>query len=355
MRLVRWLHRYLGLVVSVFLVITGLTGAILVHADALWRVQLAELAAPRAAPEPGADAPVLAELLDSHAPRLVKWPRPGFNGWQLWLQDGSRAIAAGDGEILWQGHWWQSPVDFMHELHAHLLAGHTGELVLGWIALLAVVLLALGIAAWWPARRRFSLRGLWPRSARRGALIQVHRDWGVLIAPLLLVVLATGAGLVFYTQARTGLNALLSPHPPTPAPGTLPAVKRSSMAPLTAERIETALRAAANALPEAQPVFLYPPTQDNRLLRVRMRHPSEIHPNGRSFVFIDAHTGQALGVIDARREPLGERATHAIYPLHSGRIGRPAYAGLTTVTGLLLTALGITGVWAYAKTFARKR
>jgi len=354
-RVVRWLHRYLGVVVSVFLVITGLTGAVLVHADALWRWQLPELAAPRAAPEPGADAPVLADLLDSHAPRLVKWPRPGFNGWQLWLEDGSRAIAAGDGEILWHGHWWQSPVDFMHELHAHLLAGHTGELILGWIALFSVVLLALGVAAWWPARHRFRLGRLWPRSARRGTLIQVHRDWGVLIAPLLLVVLATGAGLVFYTQARAGLNALLSPHPPTPAPGTPPGAEASSTAPLNAERIETALRAAASTLPEAEPVFAYPPTQDNRLLRVRMRHPGEIHPNGRSFVFIDPRKGQIHGVIDARREPLGERATHAIYALHAGRIGQPVYAGLTTVTGLLLAALGITGIWAYAKTFARNR
>lgn len=61
-----------------------------------------------------------------------------------------------------------------------------------------------GLILWWRPRRTFEWR-LWPARMSRPAIVRHHRDLGVVVAPLLLLSLVTGAVLVFRPMTLLGM------------------------------------------------------------------------------------------------------------------------------------------------------
>jgi uncharacterized iron-regulated membrane protein len=96
----------------------------------------------------------------------------------------------------------------LFDLHAHLMAGDAGERVAGVVGLLRVSLAASGPGLWWSARRAFSFRNTLLRDFSRRSLLVWHRELGAVTSPVLLILLLTGSGLVFYETARTLLNGI---------------------------------------------------------------------------------------------------------------------------------------------------
>src|SRR5690606_33806940 len=64
-------------------------------------------------------------------------------------------FAADGSRILRSATWGEYLMSWLYELHMHLLAGELGRQIVGWSGFAVLVLLATGIAAWWP---RGSLR-----------------------------------------------------------------------------------------------------------------------------------------------------------------------------------------------------
>jgi uncharacterized iron-regulated membrane protein len=234
---------------------------------------------------------------------------------------------------------------FLFDLHAHLMAGETGERVGGYVALLGVFLSVTGLVLWWPTRRLFRLRDLLPRGLSRRALLVWHRNVGISTSPILLIVLLTGSGLVFYSTAGAILNGLFGDAPvvaATPSADAGPPVRLADAAMLA--RVE-------EEFPEARLVFYYPPRDGIGYSQFRLKQPCELHPNGRSYLYLDVD-GRVLRKTDACASPPGEKALQAMYPLHAGKTQSGVYRFLTFLGGLGLTMLSLSGGVGYARKLA---
>jgi uncharacterized iron-regulated membrane protein len=297
---------------------------------------------PRVEPGDQAAAIAAAQREFGDALRSVKMPEPGVAAYHLYLTEGEAFLAADDHRVIDRWAPSERVMSWLFDLHAHLMAGERGERVGGVIGLLGVLLALTGLVLWWPARRRFSLRELLPRGLSRPRLIHWHRDLGVVATPILLVLLLTGSGLVFYTTAGALLNGLFGDAAPvvapTPAPDG-PAVRLADVAILTRVREE---------FPEARLVFYYPPEPGAAYNEFRLKQPCELHPNGRSYLYLDA-AGRVLRKTDACGILPGEQALHALYPLHAGKTPSGIYKALTFLGGIALAALSLSGVLAYLR------
>ena len=334
----------MGLALSLLLLIFGLTGSALVYKEAYWRLVYPELRAPAPALGPGDHARAMeaARAAFGDQVRSFKLPEPGVAAYHLYLEEGEAFLSAVDHRVI--DRWLPSEraMSLLFDLHAHLMAGETGERVGGFVSLLGVLLAATGLVLWWPARRRFALANLAPSGLSRPALIAWHRDLGAATAPLVLVVLLAGSGLVFYESARKILNgafgdpvpAVLAPEGPADLAGTL---------------ADSAVVArVGEAFPDARIVFYYPPRAGVTVHEFRLKQPCELHPNGRSYLHLGA-SGEVLRKDDACGIPPGQEALHALYPLHAGKAGSAAYKLVTFLGGLTLAALAASGVWAYGR------
>lgn len=341
--LVRTTHLWVGLVLSVVLAVLALSGSALVYKEAWWRLVHPELRGPLppATPQDLAAAVTAAQARFPDQVRSVKMPEPGVAAYHLYLTEGEAFLDPGTLQVVDRWTLRERLMGWMFDVHAHLLAGERGEQVGGALALLGVFLLVSGLWLWWPARRRTGVSTLLPDRLTRAKLIALHRDLGLYATPLLLVLLLSAAGIVFYGAAGVVLNGLFG-DPPQTADPTPRVVANPAEGPAEADDF----RAAGRALPDARLVFYYPPSDAAPLHRFRAKRPCELHPNGRSWIFVDG-SGAAVHHVDACDLPPGERTLHALYPLHSAKLSSRAYEAATFAAGLALAILSASGALAY--------
>lgn len=173
------LHRWVGAVLALALFAIAASGALLLFADdyLCWRLPvLAELSA-APPPNPQALAAVIAQAAEIGG--TVAFPKDTLPAYIHYLPGGDQRLHHPiDGRTI--AEW--GPLDtipgVLFELHAHLLAGEAGHLVLGVIALLllAMVLtdLLTDLVLWWRLRRGLPLRHWLPRSTQNRELLRSH-------------------------------------------------------------------------------------------------------------------------------------------------------------------------------------
>jgi uncharacterized iron-regulated membrane protein len=124
-----------------------------------------------------------------------------------------------------------------------------------------------------------------------------------------------------------------------------------------AERISlaSAFQTAQDELPGATPTFLYAPQSAQDPVLVRFRMQGELHPNGRSYVYVDPYRGAVLRTDRAVEGPLGQQLLHALYPLHIGSFGGIAVKMLYALLGLVPAVLTATGVIIWYPRWRRKK
>lgn len=213
------------------------------------------------------------------------------------------------------------------------MAGRAGEIVAGVIGLAGVFMASTGLVLWWPARRRFALAYLWPRGFSRRDLLRWHRDLGVALSPLILLLLLTGCGLVWYGTAQTILNGLFGDN--VPAAGTPTRTAEVAPGPPDASM----LARVEAAFPDARLVFYYPPQDGEGIIRFRLT----------------ASQRPLLGLCGRRIRPgrpeagcLRHAAGRARHQRHLSPPCRRAIYKLAVFLGAVaLAVLSLTGVIAY--------
>jgi uncharacterized iron-regulated membrane protein len=344
MRLMKWidlLHRWAGGTIGLILAILGLTGAILVHRDA-W------VALPHAGDAQVQDVRVLADVTQkimaapATRPESILFASQDFGLHRLSFKKGAGAYVDQTGAQV--AHWdsqWERPELWLFDLHHHLFTGDVGETVIGIAAVAGFILCITGAILWWRTRKTYEFR-LLPARLTRPSIVRHHRDLGIIVAPLLILSLVTGAVLVFRPLAIIF------------GPGAPAQIKTSLAAP---EPIDAKLddrfdwkamieRAHAR-FPEAQIRLVSLPRKDSGLVTVRMRGPQEWLPNGRTTIWFAADTGAVVRTRDAETLPMAARAFNALYPLHAAKIGGLAFRLVMTVSGLALAMLGSFAVWTF--------
>lgn len=319
----------------------GLSGAILVHKDA-W------VSLPHAGDARVVNVDVLANATrrmmgDASEPQSVIFASDSFGLNRMTFRHGAGAYADQTGSIVtsWQSEW-QRPELWLFEFHHHLFAGETGDVVLGVAALCGLFFVISGLFLWWRTRRTYEFR-LLPRRLSRPAIVRHHRDLGVVVAPLLIISLFTGAVFSFRPLAALVLG-----------PGTSAELKAASRPPAPRKADLSphfdwvaAIRQAHAHFPEAELRIVSRPRRDGGYVTVRMRQPEEWLPNGRTMMWFAADTGELVAARDSRDLSARVTAYNRFYPLHAAKVGGLPYRLAMTVSGLALALLGSLAVWSF--------
>ncbi len=334
MKLLSILHRWSGGLIGLLLALLGLTGAILV-----WEGEWIGVA--------GAGDPVVEQVgqiaaISQHAVADGAI-RITFAGEEIGLHLVAKEGGAGeyirqDGSIAasWASQW-ERPELWIFDLHHHLLSGETGDWVTGIAGIFGLLFVITGSILWWRSRRAFEWR-IWPRKMQPGPVVRHHRDFGIIVAPLLLVTFLTGLGMLFPAAARV----VLSPWGTIAASAKPPTVEPSShAAPVT-----SMLRQAKARFPNAELRRLTVPAKPDGAFSVRMRQPFEWTPNGRTALYFD-RSGKVVRVDDPAGSTQATSINEKFYPVHTGKAGGLPWKLAMTLSGLSLALLGSLAVWSF--------
>jgi uncharacterized iron-regulated membrane protein len=360
LNLLRIIHRWVGLVLALIVAAIAVSGGLLLLRGPYERAMYPALAKPYARPlDAGAlarEAAVVASIEERFrhdgGVRTVKFPREGTNAFHVYLDDESEAFVDPErGDLIARWTWRASFPAFLFELHAHLLAEDAGKTINGIVALFILFLSLTGIILWWPRKSSaFRLRRSLPRSAAPGELLRSHAASGALAAIPIIVFAATGAAIVFSTPVNAALSAMFDRRTPM-KPDAVVARQEAADERPWAERLAR-VRAT---FPEGDLVMYSPGRGKNAAQSFRLRLPGEWHPNGRSYVLLNPYEGTVVQSIDARRQGLGTRIAHAVYPVHAATVGGVPYLLFTIFAAVGLAWLAIGGAAAWIQKYRAGR
>ncbi len=210
------IHRYLGLVLSGFILVISVTGVMLVwKREYLW----VTIPAARELPSPNNVLPLAAAKIKStYAPNeviFVRFYAERLSIHKVFLTERRYAWHDQNGEQLevWSAN--ERFEDWLLDLHHRLLLGNTTGLnLVGMNGLLLVFIMLLGLVLWWPWRHNYRAN-LVPKSGMHDHIRKSHAETGVsVILPALLIVV-TGVILVYPTESRMLLrDGFSKPVPP---------------------------------------------------------------------------------------------------------------------------------------------
>jgi uncharacterized iron-regulated membrane protein len=401
------LHRYFGLTIAGFLIITGLTGAVI-----SWDHELDEWLNPHLleATTPGTpiNATALAEDMERQLPQIQvtyyelsvepghsyyywveprvnpdtgKLYKPGFN--QIYVDPVS-------GEILGKREWgavWpittENFVSFLYKLHFSLHipefmgTDHWGMWLLGVVALTWTIDCFIGFYLTLPKRvqskRNAQTRALingesdsyWQRwkpawrirwsSGPTKLNFDLHRAFGLWTWVLLFVIAFTGFSLNLYREIFFPVMSMMSDVTPTPIDQRTPSGHDNPIEPNYGFTKAIALGQQAGIDKGwAQPVNSVWYAREFGIYRIEFFTPEEDHGAGgvgHKAVFLDAKTGEVLGDFMPWRGTAADLFVQAQFPMHSGRIlGLPGRI-LISIMGVVVAILSMTGVIIWYKKY----
>jgi uncharacterized iron-regulated membrane protein len=384
-----WQHRWAGLLMTVFLVIVGITGSILAYRDDVDRLLNPQLFA---SPVPGAkalDLATLAERAEAIAPQAKVWYMY-VNSEQASIRCVPRTNPATgkpyeigfDHLILnpWTGEelgrlseYSISHVDrvnftsFIYDLHTSMTLGSFGWSMVGYVALVWTIDCFVGFYLTLPVglgkflkRWKYAWWVKWRASAMR-VNFDLHRASGLWLWPLLFVFAWSGVMFnmnsfyervtqaAFDYQSIDAFIASIPAHPhDNPKLDWRAALARAEqlMAQQAATHRFTVERPAGLAFIAESGVYSYT-VQSSRDFR---------HGSPDTGVFLDGDTGEFRALSLPSGEHTGNTISNLLWALHYGDIyGLRSYRFLVCITGLLIAMLSGTGVYIWLKKFKTRR
>lgn len=397
--IVALLHRGCGLAIACFLIVSGLTGAVI-----SWDHELDELLNPQlvTAPDRGPPIPMLdlVQQVEQRDPRVQVVSVPLFveTGESLALFVQPRVDASTGrlheigynqvfldpatgvelGRRAWGAAWpvtRENFVSFLFKLHYSLHIpeflgiDRWGQWLLGGVALVWTIDCFLGLWLTLPvgqptngggraAGLRASLGGWFARwrpawrvkttGSRYRIAFDIHRAFGLWTWALLFVLAFTAFSLNLYREVFYPLMSIVSPVTPNLFAERAPAPRDRPIVPVIGfpDVIELARREAADRrwTAPAGGVFYTP---GFGIYGVRFFQLGEDHGAagvGPAILYFDGKDGRLLGERRPWKGTVADIFLQAQFPLHSGRIlGMPGRI-LVSCMGLVVAALSVTGV-----------
>ncbi len=359
------LHLYIGLTVGLLLALSGVTGSLLVfgaEADAVINPHL--LVAQPTATERISVERVLLTVEANHAgarPEWLRMPRTPQETFEVSIKAANNEtkslyIHAYTAALLGERDAGAGFRGWLHHLHTELFSGATGETIVGVGGLMLIMLSVSGIVLWLRNARRDLRRSLTINRQANWKRINydAHSVVGIFAMLMLLISGVTGSYLVFHHAGETLVNFITRSPAPTAAPVSNTAMSTASIS------IDDIIKRGRRALHASEPTYLILPATPTAPVILRGKQPSEWHPNGRNFVYLDRYTGAVLGVEDALHAPPGTRILNSLYAIHIGAVGGTPTRILQVVVGLVPAFLFVSGLLMWwnrvgARKFRRSR
>jgi vanillate O-demethylase ferredoxin subunit len=348
-------HRWVGLVFGVLLFLQGLTGASIAFRDELNRALFhdALVVEPLQSYLP---VQTLIETVRRAHPQLyverIEYPKhrdeslvfrmetKGAAHQRYIAVDPYRGTITRDAAThAWPPHW-------LFWLHQQLLAGHTGETIVGIMGLALLFLAVTAPFVWWPGRRNLK-RGftVTVSAGKYRGLRDLHRVGGIVVVLLLLTWASTGPAIVWKTEIQAALAR------------SVPIVTKP--APKVAERADTQLLPLDEIIATARQRYGDAPIKNvrfpgghGRVVAVFFETPSTTRPRASDQIWLDAYTASTLGLYEAGSLPTGNVVLDWMLPIHSGEVFGIVGRVVFLLGALCLSGLALTGVWQW---FERRR
>ena len=336
------LHRWLGLSLGLLLLVSGITGTLLLVAEPLEEAMKPHLYQARAAGDGRLD-PALANLRQEFGPDAaftMRPPREASETLHVFVTgpwSGTVFLDPASGEELGRLGQKEGVFNTLFGLHSTLLASDAGRAVLAVSALTYVLLLLTGLLLWWPKLWRHALKVKTSHGLTR-ALFDLHRVGGAVLGMVVLVSVITGAYMA-WRPISLGVSMVAGSQPVLPP-------KLSEPTPAI-DRVDLAVERAKALVPDARVGYVQVPKQGADPVRIRLRMQDDPHPNGLTSVWLHPTSVEVLAVHRWTALDLGTRAYAWIYPLHIGDLAGRSTWTLTLVSGLALSLMGMSGLWLW--------
>jgi uncharacterized iron-regulated membrane protein len=360
------IHRWIGLGLSVWILMVALTGSVLAFRAPLEACLHPGLFRVRDGAFPARfDLMVSAVRARYRDRQIIGFARDGLRpdeSFQVILTDGPRMGRRVDrqtpgfnpvrdanlevfvhprtGAILGARPFW-SPMRVIYWLHKELLAPFVGAPYLGVLGLALLTLLAAGYVYWWPkaGHWRRAIRVETGRGARR-LFHDLHAAGGAVAGILLLVSAATGVFMCYEVKIegvleRLGLATAPAPFSVSTADG----------------RPEITVQDAVNLARKAYPAF--DPVLVNLPIGRSGAYGLQLFPRTASRVWwtveigIDPVTGKTVSLFDPVRQRAADSLPLWIIFLHNGQMLGGVGRGVVLGEGLVLAMLVLTGPWLW--------
>jgi uncharacterized iron-regulated membrane protein len=236
---------------------------------------------------------------------------------------------------------WQSPLDLLFTLHEQLRWGTLGFTVNGAFAVSLLLMAITGVYLWWPrvggwkqvlrVRRRFGLRVM---------LYDLHRAVGTYAFVMFFVIAASASLTVFLPGIVQQLNLPFE---------SLTAVRLKEKPSGEKLPLHELVAIAEARFPGSRPNYVYPSFGDPNVTVVTFHEPATEDPRDQSRVWINSFTGEAMLVRAALDAPPLRKFHVSMLSIHNGvAMGMPGRV-LVLIAGLCMPVLFVTGVWHYVK------
>ena len=378
------IHRWLGLATAVFLMVAGLTGAIISwdhELDAALNPHLYRAKSNGSGPiKPAAE---LASMVEASDPRVTITFMPlTVEPGETWIASVSPRFDPGagaphrvdynqvavdpvTGEIQGKRFWGEISLEpenllpFLYKLHysLHLPQGfgiETGVLLMGvvgivWVidSLVAIWISFPSVGAW-----RKSLAFRWKAGGHR-LTFDFHRSSGVWLFGLLLIVAVTSVSMNLQNEVVRPIVNAISPLSKDAFAQRTPRELNDPATPaLSAGQAVELARRQAVKLDIANPpgsVFYSP---DFDLYGVGFHAPGNSHGDiglGNPWIYLDGQTGALASVLQPGKGSAGDIFMQAQFPLHSGRIAGVFGRVVMTLLGLAIAGFSATGIYLWAR------
>jgi len=370
-----WLHRWVGLVMTFFLIVAGLTGSLLVFYDELDTALNPEVRIVQPPYEGAAILDMVTLRGRALAARPGTWTDSAIAHWKpgyslnLWVApreettesfEGELFINPYTGEVLGSRNWgdisqgWINLMPFIYRLHYSLALGTIGTYLFGIIALLWTLDCFVGAWLTLPRGRPFfqKWKPAWKIKPKRFNY-DLHRASGLWTWAMLFVLAWSSVALNLYedvyhpvTKATLGFTE----HP------TL--AKRDFDQPEPGMDWQVAYAHAKRLMQSAQEIYSIGEWREDALRYDEHRAEfnywiaTKFKNEGEAYdwfgVTFDANTGELLRIteenVESNKEQAGDFVTRWIIDLHMAKVWGLPFRIFVCIMGIVVTALSMTGV-----------
>jgi uncharacterized iron-regulated membrane protein len=386
------IHRWVGLIAGVYLVIAGLTGSMLAfwqNIDEWLNRDIMLVASPpagatyRPAGEiiAAARAAMPAEALKPEVPIVMKYPghesgavavayilglpdketleevkrtkdfskidRSKIEGYTIFVNPYSATVTGRRYQGKNSDPLTQPFIYMLMSLHCALLWEPFGRLAIAAVGLILLVSTIDGIVLWWPRRGKWKTALTFKKAPSTERFVyDLHKTTGVYLGAILLVSIFSGTYMNFKPPWRA-LVSLLSPVRELPM--HLHSESPEGRSPLS---LDAAVEIVDRKFPDGKLQTIFLPTGADGVYMIGKRIDNEVNQatTSRQLV-IDQYSGSVLASRDPRNFSAGEHFLEWQYPLHSGEAFGNAGRAFMVAFGFVPLILFVTGFirWRHKK------
>jgi len=335
----RVLHRWIGILLGVWLVLVSLSGGLIVFRDEIEDFLQRDFTMVKPI---GAKVPLQpifdrARLEHPEAVFLtINLPESPDRAISFWGRDpkGRSFHTYADpytGRLLGSRFAGSNVTEWIYLFHAQLLGGSLGERINGAGSLVWTLLLVAGIMLWIPTRGRSWTEGLrvMTNAGWRRRTFDLHRALGIWTVLPMLAVVVTGAYFPF-REPFVWLASILTNSSAAEHPLVVGQLAQNT-SPVSLDQV---LEASGAILPQAQPNWIRLPGGSRSYFTVRKRLSGDWRIEGSHYLHFDPKDGRMIKADLPSEGTRAQRVLRSMFPIHAGSFGG-------TTTRLLWLGLAI--------------